>query len=169
MAPRAIQFARRGATGVPLIISGKYKTGEAIVKGSPLLIDANGELTLHPGGASAEVSGIALEAAGSRPGYDAANSPTVVTGRKQEISYIAADAETIYSIQLSADAGATITDVAQTHIGEEYGIVIDTNGSGAWLLDTTETTTKIFEIVDIDTDLNVAFVKFMAVAIGIGV
>lgn len=167
-ASRPIQFFRRmGGTGVAPVRSGKYKTGEAIVKGSPLLIDANGELTLHGGATGAEVSGIALEAAGTRPGYDAANSPLVVTGRKQEISYIPADTETEFSIQISADA-TTIGTVTQTLIGEEYGFIIDAGGSGFWFLDTTETTTKIFEIVDIDLDLNVAIVRFMRTAIDPG-
>lgn len=169
MAIRPIQFARRSGTGVPLIASGKYKTGEAIVKGSPLALDSNGELILHTGTTAVAVVGIALEAAASRPGYDAANSPTVVTGRKQEISYIVADAETIFSAQLSADAGATITVPAQTNIGEVYGFVIDAGGSGAWLVDSTETTTDIFQIVDIDIDLKIVFVKFMNSALGIGV
>jgi uncharacterized glyoxalase superfamily protein PhnB len=166
MGARAIQFARRGGTGVPLIQSQKYKTGEAIIKGSLLAEDANGELILHLGGTNKAVVGIALEAADSRPGFDAANSPTVVTGRKQELSYVVADLETVFSAQLTGDGGATITTAAQTHVGEEYGVVKDADG--IWYIDTTETVTKIFDIVDFDADLNVVFVKFRTDAIAAG-
>lgn len=164
---RPIQYARR-ANGVPFVRSGKYKTGEAIVFGSLLTVDTNGELTLHGGATAVDVVGIALEAAGSRPGYDMGHTPIVVTGRKQEISFIQADAETVFSAQLCTDStGATLVTAAQTHIGEEYGVAKD--ASGQWLVDTSETTTKVFEIVDIDTDLNVVYVKFMAAALDVGV
>jgi len=166
MGARPIQFARRGGTGVPYIQSQKYKTGEAIIKGTVLAEDANGELIVHLGGTNVAVVGIALEAAGSRPGFDAANSPTVVTGRKQEISFIVADLESVFSAQLTGDAGVTVTTAAQTHVGEEYGIVVDANG--IWYVDTTETTTKIFDIIDFDPDLNVVFVKFREAAIAAG-
>lgn len=162
---RPLEFARRGGgVSVPAVQSGKYKTGEAIIKGSIVLFDANGELTLHGGGTGALVCGVALEAAASRPGYSAANNPTVVTGRKQEISYVQPLADTLFWVDMyDSSAGTTAVTAATTHKNERYGIAVDANGN--WFLDTSETTTLIFEIVDIDTDLNRALVKFITTVV----
>jgi spermidine/putrescine-binding protein len=159
---KPMEFARRlSGANVPAVQSTKYKTGEAIVKGSLLLFDANGELTLFGGGAGVVVCGLALEAAGSRAGYNMANSPTVFTGRKQEISYVIPGEDTLFWIDMfTSSAGTTAVTAAQTHINEQYGAAVDANGN--WFLDTSEVTALVFEIIDIDTDLNRALVKIIA-------
>jgi hypothetical protein len=155
---------RHPAGEVPSIISGKYKTGEAIINGSLLAIDANGELILHLGGTNVDCAGVALEAAGSKLGYDAANSPTVVTGRVQEVSYAVADLNTVFAIR-QEDGSGNLVAAAQTHIGEAYG-VIKTAG-GEWRIDRSEATTLVFMIVDVDIPNNVTFVQFLASALPI--
>lgn len=159
---RPMEFARRlSGANVPAVQSTKYKTSEAIVKGSLLVLDANGELTVHGGGTGALVAGLALEAAGSRAGFNMANSPTLFTGRKQEISYVIPTADTLFwSDMFDSSAGTTAVTAAQTHINERYGIAVD--AAGAWFLDTSEVTTLVLEIVDIDVDLNRALVKVVS-------
>lgn len=158
---KALEFARRlSGAPVPAVQSTKYKTGEAIVKGSLLLFDANGELTVFAGATGVIVGGIALEAAGSRAGYNMANSPTVFTGRKQEISYIVPTPDHLFWVEMyDSSAGTGRVTAAQTHLNERYGAAVDANGN--WFLDTSETTSIVFEIIDIDTDLNLAVVKII--------
>jgi hypothetical protein len=146
---------------VPNIQSGKYKTGEAIVNGSMLGLDANGELILHTGTTAVDVAGVALEGAATKPGWDAGNSPTVVTGRVQEVSYAIADADTVFAIR-QEDGSGNLVDPVQADIGDSYGVL---NVSGEWRLDRSETTTKIFIIVDVDLTNKVTFVKFVATAL----
>jgi len=147
---------------VPDVISGKYKTAETIVQGSLLAHDANGELIVHLGGSALDVAGVALEGAATKPGWDAANSPTVFTGRVQEVSYAQADLDTVFTIR--AESGGTITNPTQTRIAEEYGVIKSGN---EWRLDLTDTTDKIFRVVDIDLNENLWFVKFIAAALEI--
>lgn len=147
---------------VPSILSGAYKTGEAIVNGSLVTIDTDGLLNLHAGGTDVDVAGVALEAAASKPGWDAANSPTVVTGRVQEVSYAVADQATVFAIR-QEDGSGNLVAAAQTHVGETYGVL--KTASGEWRIDRSETTTKVFLIVDVDVDEDVTFVKFVAAAL----
>ncbi len=147
-------YAARTTSGsVPRIVSRPYKTGEAIIRGSVCVLDANGDLTLC-GADPAEVTGIAAEGAGTRPGYDAANSPTVVTGRKQELSLLEANGDTIF-----AGVSAAGTAPTKAHVDNQYGIAKDANGD--WGVDLTDTTNKVVEIVDIDIDRGLFFFKIL--------
>ena len=147
---RIIEVARSGNRGSEEVVSTKYKTGESIVKGSLVVKDANGELTLC-GADPAAVYGVALEAAGSKPGYDAANSPLVVTGRVQEISVAKANANTVFSMRGSSDP-------AVSNEGKSYGV---TNSSGEWILDLTDTTNTIFAVLEVDVTNKIFYGKFI--------
>lgn len=147
-------FVARTISGtVPRVVSRPYKTGEAIIIGSPVVLDANGELTLC-GADPAEVTGIALNKAGSTPGWDAANSPTVVTNRKQELSCADADGNTIYGGESAA--GTTPT---KAHVDLQCGIAKDANG--VWGVDLTDTVNKVVEIVDVDIARGLFFFKIL--------
>lgn len=147
-------FAARTTSGnVPRVVSRPYKTGEAIVIGSPVVLDANGDLTLC-GADPTEVTGIALEKAGSRPGFDAANSPTHVTNRKQELICCEANGDTIFGGESAA--GTTPT---KAHVDGQYGIAKDS--AGVWGIDLTDTTNKVVEIVDVDIDRKLFFFKII--------
>jgi len=148
---------------VPDILSGAYNTGAVIVQGSLLAHNASGLLILHTGTTAINVAGVALEKAASKPGWDAANSPTVVTGRVQEVSFVQADTDTVYSIR-QEDGSGNIVAPAQTHVGEVYGVL---NVAGEWRIDRSEVTTLIFKIVDVDLLEGLTFVKFVATAIEI--
>lgn len=158
---RPVEFARRlSGANVPAVQSTKYKTSEAIVKGSLLLFDANGELTVFGGSTGVIICGVALEAAGSRAGYGMPSNPTVFTGRKQEISYVVPTTDTLFWVDMfTSSAGTTAVTAAQTHINERYGAAVD--ASGNWFLDTSEVTSMVWEIIDIDVDLNRALCKII--------
>jgi len=153
----------RLSNDAPTVISGKYATGQTFIKGAALaftageLVEATSPIT------GATLVGIALEACASRPGYDAANSPTVVTGRKQEISYVRADDEQIFSGQL-VNNSTTVVAPTQADIGVSYGLKPQTvNSKNEWYVDKSQTTTNAcVTIVDIDTDLNIVFFKFLS-------
>lgn len=153
---RKIQPARMIGTGVPSVQSIGYTTGQTFKKGALLLIQSTG-LVSECGADPTEVSGVALEPAGSKPGYDAANSPTVVTGRVQEVSMGVADRHTIWSMR-AVNGGTDPATPTQTHINEQYGVVKTGND---WVLDLAETSAKVFEIVDIDIDNKIFFCKFL--------
>lgn len=150
---RPFFVARTTSGNVPRVTSRPYKTGELIISGSPVVLDANGELILCAAD-PAEVTGIALNKAGSTPGWDAANSPTVVTGRKQELSCADANGDTIYGGESAAGTVPT-----KAHVDGQYGIAKDANG--VWGVDLTDTTNKVVEIVDIDIDRKLFFFKIM--------
>ena len=145
----------------PEILSYVYKTSEAILRGSLVVLDGDGLLTVC-GADPAAVLGVALEAAESRPGYDMANSPTVVTGRKQEVSVAVANRLTIFSMR-GVNGGTDPVTPTQTMVGEIYGALADANG--VWTLDLAETTADVFQIVDVDIDNKIFFCKFLEAVI----
>lgn len=154
---RIIQPARVGGTGVPEVLSGQYTTGQTFLKGALLVYTAAGELS-ECGADPALVAGVALEKAGSKPGFDAANSPTVITGRVQEISFAKSNRSTIFSMR-GVNGGTDPVTPAQTNIDEQYGALKDANG--IWTLDIAEVTAKVFHIVDVDIDNKIFFCKFL--------
>jgi hypothetical protein len=135
-----------------------YKTAETFKGGALLVIDANGELT-ECGADPAVVDAVALEAVGTKPGWQMANSPTVITGRVQETSAVMANSHTIFSMR-GVNGGTDPVTPAVTNIDEEYGVAKD--GSGIWTLDLAETSAKVFKIVDIDIDNKIFFCRFLA-------
>lgn len=152
---RKIIPARMIGTGVPSVLSVAYTTGQTFKKGAIVIYVAAGTVS-EAGADPALVCGIALEDAGSKPGFDAANSPTVITGRVQEVSIAVADRHTIFSMR-GENAGVIQTPL-QTNIDEVYGVVKVGND---WVLDLSETVATVFEVVDIDVDNRIFFCKFM--------
>ncbi len=154
---RSFQPAR-GARTVPHVQSLAYTTGQTFTKGAPVIDVAAGTIS-ECGADPAAVRGVALEAAGSKPGYDVANSAvaTVFTGRLQEVSVAIADRTTEFSGR--AVNGATDPVVPlQTHIGEEYGIAkVGTD----WVIDMAEVGAKVVQITDIRPEDNAFLFKFL--------
>lgn len=158
MAARGFNIARTPA-GAPITQQFPYKTGESIVKGSLVLMDANGELTLA-GADPTVVLGVAMQKAGSGPGWDAADSPLVITGRNQNL--IVALAGSIGgSMVFSGRAVNGGTDPVlplATHRNESYGVA---NSGGIWYIDIAETSAKVVTIVDIDATQNIMYFVFI--------
>jgi hypothetical protein len=158
----------RLSNDAPTVISGRYATGQTFIKGAILartageLVEATSPIT------GATIAGVALEACASRPGYDAANSPTVVTGRKQEISYVVADDEQIFSAQLVNNSTVVVAPTT-ADIGVAYGIKPQVVSSkNEWYVDKSQTAANsCCTIVDIDTDLNIVFFKFLSARLAV--
>lgn len=153
---RKINAARTVSGNVPRITSRKYANGATFKEGA-LLVLTNGvvdECAADP----TKVTCVAAEGADTRPGYQAANSPSVVTGTVQEVSAYDANDDTIFSMR-GQDGGGDNAIPAQTDIGVSYGVVKVGND---WILDKTETTAKVFTVVDIDIDQKIFFCKFIA-------
>lgn len=155
---RFISPANAGGTDVPYIAKGVVLTGQTFKRGALLIIDANGfvkECAANP----TAVAGIALADASSAPGYNAANSPTVITGQANIVSYGVANMQTVWSMR-GVNGGTDPTTPVLADIGDQYGALKDANG--IWTLDFSNTTQKVFTIVDIDVDLKIYFCRFIA-------
>lgn len=154
-----MQPARNPAGEVPEVLSGKYKTGELIVNGTVMTQDANGELIVAAADPT-RIVGVALEAAASKPGYDAANSPTVVTGRVQEVSYAVANADGVFTAR--AETAGVLTAPLQANVGVRYGIV--KNGT-EWRIDLSDVAATRLVIVDVDITNGVWFFRWLPSAL----
>ncbi len=160
----------RLSNDAPTTLSGRYATGQTFTKGAALartageLVEATSPIT------GATLAGFAHEAVASRPGYDPANSAVVlqVTGRKQEISYVVADDEQIFSAQLVNNSAVAIAP-AVADIGVAYGLKsYSVGGKNEWYVDKNQTTTNAcVVIVDIDTDQNIVFFKCLAARLAV--
>jgi hypothetical protein len=156
---RIIEVARSANMGSEEVLNTKYKTGEAIVKGTVLSFDANGELVVGSSTPAtlltAKICGVALEAAASKPGWDAANSPTQVTGRKQEVAYAVPNPNTVFQARGSADP-------AQTNVGVQYELAVS---AGEWYVNFSGTTSLMVTVVDVDIPNKIVFFKFLPAAV----
>jgi hypothetical protein len=153
---RKIQPARMVGPHAPMVLSVGYTTGQTFKKGALLVYVAAGtvsECAADP----AAVAGVALEAAASKPGYDAANSPASVTGRVQEVSMGVADRLTIWSMR-GINGGTDPLTPTQTMINENYGVA---KVGDDWVLDQAETGAPVFAVVDIDIENRMFFCKFL--------
>lgn len=151
-------------TAAPSIISGAYTTGQTFKKGAVLITVAAGTLSEAGADPANDIAGVALEGAGTKPGYDPANASQVlqVTGRLQEVSYARADSHTVFSGR-AINGGTDPVTPLQTHLHEQYGLA--KTAAGEWVIDIAEVTVKTVEIVDIDIDSKIFFFKFLAAAL----
>lgn len=161
--PNTARFPLAGS-GAPEIQVMKYATGQTFGAYSFVTLDAAGEVIVHAGGTDLALLGLALGGAGRGPGYGMANDDDTqfVTGRAQEVPIAIANRNTVFSIR-GVNGGTDPVTPLQTHINEQYGIILTAGGD--WALDLAEVTTLIFEIVDIDTDLNMFLVKPLEAAL----
>ena len=158
--PRIFQPARFPSGEIPQVQSMFYTTGQTFKKGAVLIYNAGGSGAVEEGGADpTPIVGVALEPAGSKPGFDAANSPTVFTGRVQEVSVAKADAVTIWSGRGVNGATDPVIPLL-THINESYGLL--KTAAGEWVIDFAETVNTRLMIIDIDVDNNIFFFKWLA-------
>jgi hypothetical protein len=151
---RSFQTGRMPSGEAPSVLEMAYFTGQTFKKGALVKLNADGTIS-ECGADPALITGVALEDAGSRPGYNAANNPTYVQGAQQVVSVAVADRTTVFSCR-AVNGGTDPVTPLQTHIGEDYGCLKVGND---WCLDIAEVTTKQWRIVDIDVDNKVFFVK----------
>lgn len=156
--PRGFNVAKVPNGEAPQVQSLKYATGQTFTNRALVVDNANGEV-VECGADPVSVLGVAMQGAGTGPGYQLANSDVtaVVTGRNQEVSVAIADRSTIFSARGVNGATDPVIPL-QTHIGEQYGVA---KVGTEWVIDFAETVTKVVEIVDIDIDGNFFLVKFL--------
>lgn len=154
--PNTARFPGTGS-GAPEIQTMRYTTGQTFTEYAFVVETAAGEVS-ECGADPATVLGLSLTGAGKGPGFDLPNSSSTVfvTGRNQEVGVAIFNRNTVFSIR-GVNGGTDPVIPLQTHIDEQYGVL--KTGAGDWVLDFTETTAKVLEIVDIDTDLNMFLVK----------
>lgn len=143
---RSFNVARRTGTTAPRVQSIAYATGQTFKAYALVVLNTSGEV-VECGADPTAVLGVALQAAGSGPGYGLPNTAetTVVTGRLQEVVVALADREQEFSAR-GVNGGTDPVVPLQTHIGEQYGVAKVGND---WVIDFAETTTKVVEITDI--------------------
>lgn len=133
-----------------------YATGQVFLTGAILTFNA-GEVV--EGGANpTEIVGVALQPAGSGPGFDAGNSPTVITGRSQKVSVSRPNDSVIYAATLTNASAVTVVP-AQADVGVQYGL---TAYAGVWTVDKGNANDRV-EVVGFDTTVygGVVFFKFL--------
>lgn len=155
--------ARMSPGAVPATQSIQYANGQTFIKGAVLALTSGQVVAATSPITGATIFGVSLEPVASKPGYNAANSPTVVTGRVQEVSAVRADAITVFSSEVCTTTDVPITPT-QALIGVDYGL---RNGAdGIWRVDTAQVTTDAcVRIVDIDIEKKLVFWTFLAARI----
>ncbi len=118
------------------------KASESWIAGSFVRITANADTYEQVATGGALIAGLAQKAA---VGSGSQNPPNVLLGKNHDpVSPL----DTIFAINISAGTTLTTTWTSATlAIGEQYGIRVQSNG--VQTLDTSETSTKVFEIVGI--------------------
>lgn len=151
---RVFAPARWIGAGAPEVQSMKYDDAQTFKKGEVLIAGATYEIQVASADVVASIVGVALEDAGSRPGYELGHTTALkqVTYRKQEVSVAKANASTIFS-------GAGSSAAAATYIGTDYALTVSSN---VWTVDLTDETNVAVQIVDVDVDRNIFLFKFLA-------
>lgn len=155
---RGMNYARGRNNAAPRVQCMAYATGQVFKAQALVVLNANGEI-VECGADPVAVLGIALNGAGTGPGYDLPNSSvtTVVTGRVQEVSVlIANDTDEYYARGVNGATDPVLP--LQTHIGEQYGVAKVGND---WVIDFAEVTVKSVEITDILPESNHFVFKFL--------
>lgn len=141
----------RDAKTVPVVRDAVYESSEEFLKGAVLGSDADGEvIELSSGAGVVDVVGVALEAAGSKPGHNVANDNQVVfrTGVAFSASIVdlVKNRNQIFSGRLTDASGDDVTPT-QAHVLESRGLL--RLASGEWVVNDDDTTNDAVQIVDI--------------------
>lgn len=155
---RGANTLRRTGTTVPRIQALRYATGQTFKAYAFVVNNTDGEV-IECADAATTILGLALQGAGTGPGYDLpdASRTVVITGTNQEVSVALADREQEFSMRGVNGATDPVLPL-QTHIGEQYAIKKVVND---WVIDFSNTTDKAVEITDIFADDNFFAVKVL--------
>jgi len=157
---RRFQTSKAGTGGdsVPEVQVFPYANGQSFKDGALVVDNADGvivECSADP----AAVLGVALQGAGTGPGFSVANDSDVVarTGVAQEVSVAVANRRTRFHGRAVNGATDPVTPL-QTHVGEQYGVAKVGND---WVIDMADTSNVVVEITDIYPELNLFEFKFL--------
>lgn len=145
----------RTPSGTPNVVAMRVTAAQTFQKGA-LVVDTAAGTISECGADPAAVLGVAMQGAFTGPGNNNADSPAVVTGQSVECSVCIADRSQVFTCR-GVNGGTDPVTPLITNIGEEYGVAKVGND---WVLDLAETVAKVCEIVDIDIDNKIFFVKF---------
>ena len=133
-----MEFAFRKGGGGEEISEEPYTTGQTFVKGA-VLKRVSGEVVIATvSETGAVIVGVALNAAATKPGYDAANSPTVITGRVQKVGVSLASRNAVFKATLVNNSDTPVA-CTNANIGVSYGFRIV---STFWAIDKNITATN---------------------------
>ncbi len=149
---RRFDTYRRTGTTVPRIQALLYDIGQTFSDHALVYITGTGNVS-ECGANPATVAGVALNAIGTQPGFDVANSTLTVvyTGREGRVSVAIADSEQEFNARGVNGATDPVTPL-QAHIGQQYG-VLKTAG-GDWVINIADQVNKVVQITDIQLDAN---------------
>lgn len=157
MANKFFTVANAGTGGAPITRTYIGDASATFIRGAAVLIDTDGEI-IECSADPAVILGFTAAANLSAPGYDAANSPTVITGRQNDVVVYLGEPTNVFACRAVNGSTDPVTP-ALTNIGESYGIKKDANG--VWTLDIAEVTSKSFTVVDVDIDQKIFYVKMV--------
>lgn len=149
-----------GGSGVPDVISGFYTTGQTFKNGAVLIPDAATGRVIEGASAAVTVLGVALEDAGSKPGFSL-NFDSLVTqrtGTVQEVSYAKANRTTVFSSRMINGGTDPVTPV-QADDNKKYGLI--RTAAGEWAVNQADVATPAVIIVDFDADNKIVYWKFI--------
>jgi len=152
----AMQPAGRGGGGWPESYERAPGSDQTYPRGCPVAWDASSqELDIHAGGATVtNIAGVSLE--GVVAGV--ADNPS------GKVAFAHAAHPNLFVAKLSSAGTIVAPDTA--NIGVQYGIIVVGSGSTQyWTVDEADTSNVVCEVVDIDTERNVVFFKFLDSAV----
>lgn len=152
--------ARFAGQGAPEVQSMVYDSAQTFLEGAVLIMDSDGEVIEASADPTSAIIGVALEDYDSKPGYDAANSPSTFTGRVREVSVAKANRSTIFSGRL-VDTNEADVAPDQANVGIDYAIVKVSND---WCVDESDEVNVSVRIVDFDatdSDNYIVFFRFL--------
>ncbi len=120
-------LAKRHADAATFLI------GDVVKNSSGELVEATAAET------GAVIVGVAAQSVNTNPGYDAANSPTVITGRDQTVSVWLATRRNVFKATLVNNSDTSVAAV-QANVGVSYGFRIIS--AGIWAIDKNITATN---------------------------
>lgn len=134
-----MEFAYRKGGGGPAIRTIKHADAATFVLGDVVKY-ASGELTIATvSETGAVIVGVAAQSVNSNPGYNAANSPTVVTGKSQTVSVWLADRLNVFKATLVNNSDVSVA-CTQANVGISYGF--RKISAGYWAIDKNITATN---------------------------
>ena len=152
--PAQAIFPHPTDNGISQIINFPAKAAEAWLPGAAVLTDSNGELVECADDPAALV-GFALAAPFKNPGYDMANSPTVVTGRDAFVPVAVARPGVIF-VGRGVNGGTDPVTPTQAMVNNQYELI----GNGAvWAVNIGGTSSPCVEIVRVDIDNKLFFFR----------
>lgn len=145
-------------TTAPQIAPIVYANGQTFLQGAPLVLTAGvaSECAANP----TSIYGFAASPYNGNAGFQMANTPTVVTGRNQNVPCFIANSGQEFTSNL-VNASAVLVTVTQAIVGSSYGLSKQTIGGVAtWVVD--QGATACLMVTGIDVDANIVYFKIKA-------